>query len=194
VKGMIVRRWDQQRVWVWADRLLVVGIVVLTLYLFIRAVSDRRGAPHGRGVGYEESDTAVPKPIRDRERMGRPRTVAIPTASEWVAYGGLASERGDRRRAWSEEGVMLHEWRMAPAAPGINVEEADVGYRVTCRLPGWALDDLDLDLTGGVLSICSGVGTGKTSHVRLRLPDGGEKRISESVFSNGLLQISIIQF
>ncbi len=191
---MIVRRWDQRNVWDWADRLLVAGSVLLSLYLFVRAVSDRRGAPKGRGGGGEGSHAAIQYPIQEQVRMARQHAVAIPTASEWVSYGGLAAKRDNRMRAWSEGGVVQGEWLMAPSAPGINVEETDEGYRVTCRLPGWDLDEMDLTLTGDVLFICSGAGTGKTSRVRLRLPVGEKKRISKSVCSNGLLQISIIQF
>jgi HSP20 family molecular chaperone IbpA len=191
---MLGKRCNSGRVWVWADRLLAVGIILLTLLLVVRAVSGWRGARPGRGGFGGQSPSAVQTPVREREQTGRLRAVAVPVASEWVTYGGMAAERGDRMRAWSEGGVVLGEWRMAPAAPGVNVEEADEGYRVTCRLPGWDLDKMDLTLIGDVLFICSGAGTGKTSRVRLRLPDGGEKRISESVCSNGLLQILIIQF
>gem|GEM_PF-1690616 len=186
-----MKRLAGGNLWLWADRLLVVGIVTLAVLLLVAAFSERLGTPRERASGSGEACAGAPVP-GERTRPAN-RAVAVSRGGEWVAYGGTAAARGDRRLAWAEQGVARGEWLQAPAAPGVNMEETDGGYRVTCLLPGVEKGDMDLNLTGDVLSIRSGLGTDKTARIRIRLPGGGKKQISQSVFSNGWMQVSIIQ-
>lgn len=170
--------------WLWSDRLLLVGVVALSLLLLVKTVRH-----------WAERTLKPAAPVTAPLAVGEPtrREVVVPGGGAWVSYGRSAAACGDRRRIWSERGMTRREWQQAPAAPAVNIEPCANGYTVWCFLPGRTATDVTLRMEDDVLLVEHHAAAAlDAGSLKFRLPGTAAKRISDRSFSNGWLRVSVL--
>ena len=65
----------------------------------------------------------------------------------WRGFGGISPRRNDMVPSWR------NDMPFAAAVPAVDVVESDKDFRITAELPGLGRDDVDLNLSGNMLTI-----------------------------------------
>lgn len=139
--------------------------------------------------------------IMTRSPSGTPATQRLFEPLGWL--------RGEFDRIFDDlsgRGFEPSLWQGRSRLPALEMEETDQGYRLNAELPGMTADDIEIDVSDGVLCIS---GEKKEQHEekdkgfmfsersygrferRIQLPPSADEDKIDAKFENGVLRIAI---
>lgn len=124
----------------------------------------------------------------------------------WSIFDDLESLQADFNRAFGGRGLSGHRYGRRQAFPPLNVWSSEEGVVVDAELPGAEAKDVDVSVTGNVLTLRGKVGDaepaeGETLHRReraagkfartLQLPFRANASGVKAAYKNGILRITV---